>query len=262
MGSALSCLSAAILFSGAMFMPADADACTGISLKSKDGAHVYARTCEWGGSDLESRYVVVPRNDRAVSMTPTGRNGLEYASRYGYVGVSVSQDTFVTEGMNETGLSAGLFFFPGYGEYVPYDSTMNASTIVDVELTGWILANFSSIDEVKEAMSCIRVVALSPQAGTAHWRVAEPSGRQIVIEITGGVPHFFENRLGVLTNSPGFEWQMTNLNNYVNVFTGQANPLKLTDEVTLSQFGAGAGLHGLPGDITRQGPVSTGCPGT
>ena len=250
MGSALSCLSAAILFSGAMFMPADADACTGISLKSKDGAHVYARTCEWGGSDLESRYVVVPRNDRAVSMTPTGRNGLEYVSRYGYVGVSVSQDTFVTEGMNETGLSAGLFFFPGYGEYVPYDSTMNASTIVDVELTGWILANFSSIDEVKEAMSCIRVVALSPQAGTAHWRVAEPSGRQIVIEITGGVPHFFENRLGVLTNSPGFEWQMTNLNNYVNVFTGQANPLKLTDEVTLSQFGAGAGLHGLPGDIT------------
>lgn len=250
MGSALSCLSAAILFSGAMFMPADADACTGISLKSGDGAHVYARTCEWGGSDLESRYVVVPRNDRAVSMTPTGRNGLEYVSRYGYVGVSVSQDTFVTEGMNETGLSAGLFFFPGYGEYVPYDSTMNASTIVDVELTGWILANFSSIDEVKEAMSCIRVVALSPQAGTAHWRVAEPSGRQIVIEITDGVPHFFENRLGVLTNSPGFEWQMTNLNNYVNVFTGQANPLKLTDEVTLSQFGAGAGLHGLPGDIT------------
>ena len=225
MGSALSCLSAAILFSGAMFIPADADACTGISLKSKDGAHVYARTCEWGGSDLESRYVVVPRNDRAVSMTPTGRNGLEYVSRYGYVGVSVSQDTFVTEGMNETGLSAGLFFFPGYGEYVPYDSTMNASTIVDVELTGWILANFSSIDEVKEAMSCIRVVALSPQAGTAHWRVAEPSGRQIVIEITGGVPHFFENRLGVLTNSPGFEWQMTNLK-------------------------AGAGLHGLPGDIT------------
>ena len=26
----------------------------------------------------------------------------------------------------------------------------------------------------------------------------------------------FENKLGVLTNSPGFEWQMTNLNNYVN----------------------------------------------
>ena len=31
------------------------EACTGISLKSKDGSIVLARTCEWGGSNLESR---------------------------------------------------------------------------------------------------------------------------------------------------------------------------------------------------------------
>lgn len=36
-------------------------ACTGITLHSKDSAYVLARTIEWGGSDLNSRYVIVPR---------------------------------------------------------------------------------------------------------------------------------------------------------------------------------------------------------
>lgn len=236
--------------SGALRASSDADACTGISLVAGDGGHVLARTCEWGGSDLESRYVIVPRNDAMTSLTPSGRNGLKYVSQYGYVGISVTQDTFVTEGVNETGLSAGLFFFPGYGGYEEYDSSLDSSTIVDVELVGWMLARFSSIDDIVKAIKDIHIVAISSQAGTAHWRIAEPSGRQVVLEIVGGVPHFYENELGVLTNSPGFEWQMTNLNNYVNLFPGKASSMKLTDEVTLSQFGAGAGFLGIPGDVT------------
>ena len=93
-------------------------------------------------------------------------------------------------------------------------------------------------------------MATSPEAGTAHWRIADATGAQAVLEIIGGEPRFYDNKLGVLTNSPGFEWQMTNLNNYVNLFPGQADPLKLTDEVTLRQFGAGAGFLGIPGDVT------------
>ena len=38
-----------------------ADACTGITLRSADGRTVVARTIEWGGSNLKSSYVVVPR---------------------------------------------------------------------------------------------------------------------------------------------------------------------------------------------------------
>ena len=36
-------------------------ACTGITISSRNGAHVLARTIEWGGSELNSQYVVVPR---------------------------------------------------------------------------------------------------------------------------------------------------------------------------------------------------------
>ncbi len=241
-------VAAAALLSATCFY--DADACTGISLMSKDSTHVLARTCEWGGSFLQSRYVVVPRGYTQNALTPTGQNGLEFTAKYGYVGISVMQDQFVTEGLNEAGLSAGLFFFPGYGKYEDYDASRNASTIVDVQLAAWILGNFATVDEVISNIGKIRIVALSAETQTAHWRIGDASGRQVVLEIVGGVPEFHENRLGVLTNSPGFEWQMTNLNNYVNLYPGNAGPNELAEGVTLSSFGAGTGFRGIPGDVT------------
>ena len=49
-----------------------ADACTGITLKSQDGHTIVARTIEWGGSDLNSQYVIVPRGYRQQSLLPGG----------------------------------------------------------------------------------------------------------------------------------------------------------------------------------------------
>ena len=37
-------------------------ACTGITLKARDGAVVYGRTMEWGTFDLDSRVVIVPED--------------------------------------------------------------------------------------------------------------------------------------------------------------------------------------------------------
>lgn len=84
------------------------------------------------------------------------------------------------------------------------------------------MSQFSTIDEVKAALSSVRVVGLETTA-VVHWRIGEPSGRQVVLEIVGGVPHFYENKVGVLTNAPGFEWQLINLNNYVNLHPGDAS---------------------------------------
>ena len=89
-----------------------AEACTGITLRAADGACIVARTIEWGGSNLHSRYVVVPRGYAQRSYTPEGIDGMRFTARYGYVGLAVEQREFVAEGLNEEGLSAGLFYFP------------------------------------------------------------------------------------------------------------------------------------------------------
>jgi choloylglycine hydrolase len=199
---------------------------------------------------MQCGYVVSPRKHQHQSFTPTGENGLKYTSVYGYVGVYTEYEPFVVEGVNETGLAAGLFFFPGYGEYAAYDEKHNDKTLCDMQFVSWVLSQFSSIDQVKEAIQKINVVTLSSKIGDVHWRIVEPSGRMVVMEIVGGTPNFYDNNLGVLTNAPGFQWHMTNLNNYLNLEPGSAANNTIKTGITLQPLGHGSGMLGLPGDFT------------
>jgi len=111
-----------------------------------------------------------------------------------------------------------------------------------------MLTQFATIDEVKAAVASVRIVALE-KSSVVHWRIGEASGRQVVLEIVDGVPHFYENEVGVLTNAPGFEWQLTNLNNYVNLYPGDA-PVRRLSGITLRPTGSNSGFLGIPGDAT------------
>ena len=239
---------AAAVLSG--LFAAEADACTGISLTAQNGSHVVARTVEWAATPMQCGYVVAPRGHKHQSYTPTGANGLKYDAVYGYVGIYTEYEPFVVEGVNEAGLSAGLFFFPNYGDYAPYNSADNYKTLCDMQFVSWVLSQFSSIDQVKEGLGKIDLVTLNHKIGAVHWRIAEPNGRMVVLEVVNGVPNFYENTLGVLTNAPGFPWHMTNLNNYVNLEPGSAPDNTIKPGITLKALGHGSGMLGLPGDFT------------
>lgn len=224
-------------------------ACTGITLKAADGSMVTARTIEWAVNDNHNRYVVVPRNHIWYSITPGGEQGRAFSGKYGYVGFAVEQPEFIVEGLNEEGLSAGLFYFPGYGKYEDYCPSLKESSIADLQLVPYILGSCKSVDDVIEAVKTVHVHNVDPRASTAHWRFADPSGRQIVLEIIDEKCVFYENTLGVLTNSPSFDWQLTNLNNYVNLKSGAVSHNKVGN-IELNSFGGGSGMLGLPGDFT------------
>lgn len=227
-----------------------ADACTGITLKSDDGSTVVGRTIDWSGEKMNNIYVVAPRNYTVRAITPDGPGtGLEFTTKYGYVGLGMEQQEFLVDGMNEAGLSAALFYFPDYGEYQQFERNDIDNTIGDLELVSWMLARFSTVDEIIEAVRNIRIVHIYPGASTVHWRITDRSGRQVILEITDGTPHFYESEIGVLTNAPSYQWQVSNLNNYVNLFPGNAGPTKL-GALTLRAFGKGSGFLGMPGDFT------------
>lgn len=228
----------------------DTKACTGISLSAADGSRIVARTVEWASSPMQCGYVVSPRGKIYRSYTPSGEDGLEYGSKYGFVGIYTEYEPFVVEGVNEAGLSAGLFFFPGYGDYAPYEKERSGRTLCDMQFVSWVLSGFSSIDQIKEALEGIDLVTLDHRIGSVHWRIAQPDGRMVVLEVVGGKAHFYENPLGVLTNSPGFKWHMTNLGNYVNLHPGAAPDQEIAKDVTLKPIGGGSGMLGLPGDFT------------
>lgn len=227
-----------------------AEACTGITLQTADSMMIAARTIEWASDPLNAMYVIVPRGKKQRSWLPDGtRKGKSFIAEYGYVGIAVENDEFVMEGINEAGLSVGLFYFPEYGEYMPYEVADKAISVGDMQFVAWVLSTSATIDEMIALIPTIRVIGIDSRSSTVHWRVTEPSGRQVVVEIVGGQVMIHENPLGVLTNSPEFTWHLTNLNNYVNLMSGSINHRQV-GSLDLRAFGGGSGLHGLPGDMT------------
>jgi choloylglycine hydrolase len=238
-----------ILMTGALGLPR-AQACTGITLQTIDSMAVTARTIEWAAEPLNAMCVVVPRGQKQRSWLPDGtRDGKRFTAEFGYVGIAVENDEFIMEGINEAGLAAGLFYFPEYGEYMPYKEADKSMCVSDMQFVAWVLSTCATIDEMIALMPTIRVIGIDPRASTVHWRVTEPSGRQVVVEIVHQQVMIHENPLGVLTNSPEFTWHLTNLNNYVNLASGSIHQREI-GSLDLKAFGGGSGLHGLPGDMT------------
>ena len=244
-------LAGAVLVAAGMAVSFQAPACTGIGLKAKEGGYVMARTMEWSGPYVPYGYVAIPRGEEIVSYTPTGQNGLKFKAKYGVVGIAPQQKEFIIEGLNETGLSAGLFYFPKYGKYAPYRDEENCRTLADLQFVSWALSQFASIDQLKEALKGVTVVSVSVggDSSTVHWRIGDKTGRQVVLEFINGNAVFYDNPIGVLTNGPEFSWHLTNLNNYVNLYPGAANDAKWGN-ITLSPISAASGALGLPGDMT------------
>jgi choloylglycine hydrolase len=229
-----------------------AQACTGIRLTAQDGTVVHARTLEFG-IDIHSDVLVVPRGYPRTGTTPDGKEGLTWKTKYASVGLNGVGLPFLFDGLNEKGLAAGTFYFPTSTGYMSYKAADAGKTMAIWEVGSWMLENFASVEEVKANIGKIVVPAVvfagwgfPPEA---HLVVHDASGKSIVIEYVGGKLNVYDNPLGVITNSPAFDWQMTNLRNYVNFSMTNVPPVKL-GPVTLEPFGQGSGMLGLPGDFT------------
>jgi choloylglycine hydrolase len=82
-----------------------------------------------------------------------------------------------------------------------------------------------------------------------HFVVHDSTGASVVIEPVDKTLKIYDNPLGVMANSPTFDWHVTNLRNYVNLTTTNVPPIEMSG-IKLSQFGQGSGMRGIPGDFT------------
>jgi choloylglycine hydrolase len=248
--NAVSALGACALLLGLVARPALA--CTGIFLTADDGAFVHARTLEFG-LDLHSEILMVPRGHARTGTTPDGKEGLKWKAKYASVGMNGVGLPFLFDGVNEKGLAAGTFYFPTSAGYMPYAPGDAGKTIAQWEVGSWILENFASVDEVKAGIGEVVVPSVVFAgwgfAPEAHYIVHDSTGKSLVIEYVGGKLVVHDAPLGVITNSPTYDWHMTNLRNYINFSMTNAPPVKL-GPVTLKPFGQGTGMLGMPGDFT------------
>jgi choloylglycine hydrolase len=231
-----------------------ASACTGILLKNTDGTIVHGRTVEFG-IPLKLDYAVVPRGYNFVGQTPLG-DGKTWTTKYGALGAIVFDNLGIMDGINEKGLAIGAFYFPTEAEYTKTTPENRAQSMSPIDFSNWILTSFASVDEVRKAIEggeAVVAPTLLPgwpqQVQPFHWIVYDRSGKSLVIEPIGGKLVLSDNPIGVLTNSPSFDWHMTNLRNYIALNPRDVPPIKI-DGKTFQSFGMGNGMLGLPGDFT------------
>jgi choloylglycine hydrolase len=246
----LACLFVA---AAALHVLADLQACTGITLKARDGAVVYGRTMEWGTFDLRSRVVFVPRGFKFVGHTPDQTPGMTWNGRHGIVGLDAVEKDMIVDGMNEQGLAVGAFYHPGFADYPKYDPAHAAETMGPTDATQYLLSTCATVEEARAAIAKVRVVAVvEPAIGITpplHFLVTEPSGKAIVIEFLKGELTIFDAPLGVITNAPSYDWHETNLRNYINLSPVALPGVKIED-LDFKPLGGGSGMIGLPGDFT------------
>ncbi len=244
-----------------------ANACTGIMLHNKDGTTVHGRTGEFGYF-LDTDVAVVPRNYEFTGETPEG-DGLKFKTKYASVGVIAFDVLGYLDGMNEEGLGFGAFWFPTFAEYATLTPENIKKAVSPSQFGNWILGQFSNIDEVKAAIeNGDIVISPTPAEGFGedpppfHYVVYDKSCNglpadnttetcinSIVIEPLNGELVVHDNPLGVMTNSPTFDWHMTNLRNYITLDPRNVPSITVNNQV-FEQLGQGNGMLGLPGDIT------------
>lgn len=220
--------------------------CTSFRIQAEDGTVVVGRSNEFG-IDAQSQIVFEPSGKKFSSTTPEGGVGLEWTSNYAFLGINgLGLKECFGDGMNEAGLSVEALYFTE-GEYEPPGERNISSN----DLVTWLLGNFATILEVKEALPTVSVWPDSVEAiggpFMLHYAIHDASGASLVLEFIKGEKQLHDNPIGVMTNLPEFPWHLTNLRNYLALRPSMPKPSDFSGE-EIKPIGTGSGWLGIPGD--------------
>ena len=220
--------------------------CTALTLKTEDGYNLFGRNMDLSYS-FSQAVTLLPRNyeykDRVT--------GNMKKTKYAILGMACVIDDYpaFADAFNEKGLGCAGLNFSGYS-YLEEKPVPGKINLAPYDLIMWILSNFETVDEVLKEFGNIELVAVPIDEKiplpTLHWIVADKNGKSIVIEKTRESLKIHENPIGVMTNSPTFDWHLTNLNEYMKTTPIQPEPIKWGN-LELKPLGVGIGTNGLPG---------------
>lgn len=228
-------------------------ACTDFRIQAKDGSVLITRSMEFA-LDLKSNLVSVSRNMLFTTTAPNGKPGLSWKNKYAYLFLDALNTSRVVDGMNEQGLSYEALYLPGETQYQTVPVGQEAHALPYLFFGDYILGNFKSVDEVKQALNSFYLFPQEiPEAKNfifpLHFSIFDNTGKGIVIEYVAGKMNVYDNQLGILTNAPTYNWQITNLRNYISL--SPTSPAPVVDNgITFVSTGQGSGMLGLPGDTS------------
>lgn len=226
--------------------------CTCFRIKAKDNSVVIARTMEFG-IDPGSQITVFPRGFKFQAIGVNAKQGFSWNGQFGFVGMNIMGMPLVSDGINEKGLYVGDLYLPGFAEYQEVPAGHEDKSISPLDVAGYLLSLCANVEDAKRAIKDVLVWPMYAEQIKSipplHFAVHDAGGASAVFEYVKGELQIHDNPIGVLTNSPTFDWHLINLRNFVNLSATNVPELKINDG-EIAQLGQGSGMLGLPGDST------------
>ncbi|MBQ3280531.1 choloylglycine hydrolase [Candidatus Saccharibacteria bacterium] len=220
--------------------------CTGVRFSDNEGNMYFGRNLDWT-EGYGQKVVLTPRGYKYQSAFLG-----EMESKNGAIigmAIVVENTPLYFDCANESGLAIAGLNFPGYAHYEK-DAVEGKTNVAAYEFPLWVVMNFSTVDEVEEALKNTAIVAkpINEQfpVSELHFIIGDKD-RSIVVEYTEKGMEIFKNDVDILTNQPGYAWHQENLRNYMNLEPKRPAEVKWGKQ-KLVPFGSGSMMRGIPGD--------------
>ena len=219
--------------------------CTSLSMNN--GGFCFGRNMDIE-FPLETSVAVLPRRYPLSFLC-----GEERSEHYAVIGAAAVRDgvPLLCDGMNEKGLCGAALSFPDCVYLRGADG--GRRTVAPFELLLWVLSQCGDIPQAVSLLSETAVADIpfsdSVPNTPLHWHFSDGTGA-IVLECTAEGMKLHHDPVGVLTNSPPFEFHLNSLRQYAQLSPRYPEKSGWTE---LQPFGRGFGAIGLPGDFS---PVS------
>ena len=220
--------------------------CTAITYHTKD--YYFGRNF-----DLEYSYhetvTITPRNYPFKFLKEK-----EIAHHYALIGMAYVNNNYPLyyDAINEKGVGMAGLNFPDNAFYHELSTTKN--NIASFEFIPWVLSQCANLEEVRALLENLNIANLSFSkelpASPLHWIISYQDESLTVESVKDGLK-IYDNPVGVLTNNPTFDYQMFNLNNYMNLSI-EPPVNNFAPKINLEKYSRGMGALGLPGDLSSQ----------
>ncbi|MFZ9683374.1 MAG: linear amide C-N hydrolase [Cephaloticoccus sp.] len=224
-------------------------------ITDKQGNAYSGKTLEYA-VPLPFEMSYVPAGTKVVSVAPGNKPGLSFETKYPVLGVSAASGVgdgpnMMVESANDQGLSLCTNEMPG--SQSPEGAGSDAAkALAATDLALYLLGNFKSVAEVKEALTNGSVSVWLPKVPLVgnielpmHYILFDKTGAGIVIEYLDGKQNIHDNPVGVATNAPDFGWHLKNLNNYAQLTNLDKNSGQF-GQLEVSAPDSGNALAGVP----------------
>lgn len=224
--------------------------CTALTVTTAHKDILFGRTMDFS-HPLEPSIIYIPKGYRWNNILDTH----VITAKYNIMGIgqNISPITFA-DGVNDKGFAIAALYFPDFAHFDKNNMHDNKyPTFAASEIVKLMLNLCADVEQACKVFKKIHIIgvkdAVTGTIAPLHWIMNDQRGHCKVVEKTIDGLHIYDNAIGILTNSPDFNWHKENLRNYMNLSPRQTAETNW-DGNTLTPFGQGGGTFGLPGDFT------------